>query len=600
MRPALALALALPFFVGCSTHPARPTGCASHDECAAGAFCRDGACTGSQPPLARIGAPAAPLLSHVRLAFDGSGSADPDPGDEVSAYAWSARALAAPCEPASPAGGGAVFELLVGCAGTFEVRLEVTDRHGVKSLPAAAPVEVVAHASPPSVAFQGPGPLEHACSGAPLRCSAVDGAGGGGIALRAAASSPAGSGFGWRWVARAPSHLAGAARIAFTPPDAPDTTLSIESDGAIAGDYAVAVEATDALGFVARAEVVLTVGNRPPRILTPAGELFVPHSYDPAQALYLAHGRLGPLEVEDPDGDPVTFTFQAVESGTSAPTLTLATEGASAPFDVAVPGGEPASLMGPAVARAVTAHVEDGNGGAAEASWAVTVTNRAPRRTSGISGFAHHTFDSTALRYLSEMALGSYVDDDGDPMTVAGSGAGGCSELSLSGGTLRVRCSLAYLGSLPATPLAGSHRVEATVSDPWSQVGPDVGLATVWNRSPTIGVMTLPTVAPCCYRSCIQEEWDPALGDFRCLAWGNVCYPNTTPGPTVADPDGDPLLVTRTGTDSFASASPYVVIPTGASLGNIAASGSCATATGSLTIAVSDGVASASSSASTP
>jgi hypothetical protein len=244
--------------------------------------------------------------------------------------------------------------------------------------------------------------------------------------------------------------------------------------------------------------------------------------------------------------------------------------------------------------------VEDGNGGSAEGRWPVAVTNRAPRKVSGINGFAHHTFDAASLRYLAEVPVATYVDDDGDPMAVAGSGTGACAELGLAGGTLRLRCSLAYLGALPATPFAGSYRVEAAVSDPWSRMGPDVGLAVVGNRPPTLGTFTLPTVTPCCSRECILDEWDPRLGDFRCVEWGTVCRSNATPGPAASDPDGDPLQVTRTGTLSFASTPPYLFIPVAPRLGDIAATGSCAAATGSMTIAVSDGVASASASASTP
>jgi len=584
---------------GCSQQLAEPRGCAADAECGAGAFCREGTCAASQAPVARVTAPAGPLLSHSRLPFDGRGSSDPDPGDGVAAYAWSARAAGAACEPARATGTGPGFELLVSCSGAFEVSLEVSDSHGLRSAPAVLPVEVSLHPSPPSATVAGPTALQHRCSGTPLLCTAVDGAGGNTFALVAAAASPAGDAFTWRWSARPPAALSASARVAFSPADSPTPSVAIETDGtAIAGDYLLAVEATDALGFVASAEVTVTVGNRPPEARTAGTTLFLPHSYDPSRALFLAHGQLAAFEVVDPDGDPVATSYAAQEAGLASPSMAVTADGTAAAIDVAVPAGEPASLIGPEVRRTLLFRADDGNGGTAEVSWPVEVLNRPPRMGSAVLyGAAGHTFDPVARRYLAEVQVTTYVDDDGDPLTLAATGTGACGEFSLSGGALRVHCSLAYLGALPAQPIGGAYLVEATLSDPWSAVGPRTGHAVVTNRPPVAGALSLPA-ATCCSRSCTEWEWDPEARVNRCLNWVTSCTGNAGSGLVPSDPDGDPLLLSYGASGSYSVApSSHLCLPGSCSPATITASGACGTEAGSVFATVSDGMATASASA---
>ncbi|MBI5069228.1 MAG: hypothetical protein HZB56_13410 [Deltaproteobacteria bacterium] len=593
MRHVLGCAVAALFLFlsGCSTSPAEPRGCSANTECGAGALCREGACTASRAPQARVSEPTGPRLSHTRVRIDGSASSDPDPGDAIGAYAWRARAVSAPCEPVRTSGQDAAFELLAGCAGTFEVALAVRDSAGVESAEAAVQVELFPHPTPPSVSLSASATsLDHRCAGTPLRCAAVEAAGGEAIPLQADAQSPIEGAFTYRWTAEPLAASAIAPRITFTPADAAGPALSITTEGtAIAGRYRVTVEATDPLGVVATAQVEVEVGNRPPVPQAAGALLALAHTFHADPPRYQAEGSVPRVAFIDPDGDPVAAVYAVEESGVSARTMTAAEVGDAMLLQVTVPGAAPGELIGPGVSRTLRLRAEDGNGGAAEVSWAVEVTNRPPRRVGPFATSAAHRFDDAAGQYRATVALADYVDDDGDPLAVSSAtGDTVCPALTLVGTQLRAECSAPYSGSPAVGGLTGPHAFLVAVGDPWAALAPESAPVAIGNLSPQLSA---PAIATHCGRSsCCETEIESGAclrNNWNCPAMSGAVMVS------VAEPEGDPIAASADGTVVHSGTCPGGTCQVPVSY-LLPATTECAEVepTQSMTVVVSDGVAS--------
>lgn len=545
LGPGCAAAVLLFLVAGCSTKIAEPTGCTAHADCGAGSLCIDATCAASRPPTAKVSSPTGPLLSNLRIRFEGSSSDDPDPGDRIASYAWRARAAAAPCEPVHTSGTEVAFELLTACAGRFEVGLTVRDSVGLESVERVVPVDLGASSSPPSVALPaGPIQLEHRCGGAPLRCTAIDGAGAETFPLLATAASAAPGPLAWRWSAQPPAGLATPPSLTFSPTDGSSPSVAIATDGTpIAGSYLVTVEVTDSLGVVATAQVEVVVGNLPPEAQVTGAPLSVPHLFHPSPPRYLAEGSVGDVSVVDPDGDPVTTRFAVEETGVTAPTMTLTPMGPAAVFQIVVPGGSPGQLIGSGIGRTVRFLAEDGNGGAAQVSWPVTVENRPPRRAGPFSTVSPHLFDPASGQYRATPVLADYVDDDGDPLSVsAATGDTTCATLALAGGQLRAECAVPFAGTPAVGAIAGLHAFLVTLSDPWSSLAPESTSVTIGNGGPAL---SSPDVsARCARKGCC--EFDMELGVCLVPKWLCPALSGTAPV-AASDPDGDPLAVTVDG-----------------------------------------------------
>ena len=549
LHPFAPLAAALTATLGCGSGHPELQRCGSASDCAADAFCRDGRCTASAPPIAVVTAPAArPLRSHTVLRFDGSLSHDPDPEDRVVAFAWSFRKAVAGCDPYPASATGQAADVVFGCAGSFEVELTVTDATGHASAPAVLPITVELSADVPTVAMAPDLSLEHRCAGAPLRCGPELPAGAT-LSLSATASSPVSSAFTYAWDVALPAELSGkpAPRVTIDPPDGPSPVVTIETDGtAISGEYVFTVTATDAYHLVAVGRQRVTVGNRPPAVAG-GGTIQVPHSYDAAGARFLVSAGLPAFTVADPDGDPlVSLGFAAAHAGDGGAAFDLAATEWAASFSIAVPYAAPADALkligGPGLSRTISFAAEDPNGGRAEAAWDVVVTNRRPRLSGPLGTVAaDHGFDAAHGDYLAEAALGDVVDDDGDPVVpVGGTGSAICPTLLpvAGAGPLTARCAMGYTGPGALAAFVGSHALSVQLADPFETLVAGTATVQLLDRPPRVVASTTAIPTGCSVDCC---AWDV---DGACLELAPLYTGGSAPlAPGAVDDDGDPLEV---------------------------------------------------------
>ncbi len=555
--PATACVAAAAALLGCGAQ--QPRACATSADCPSDAYCIEGACRADSPPTALIAPPAA-LLSHTRLAFDGSGSRDPDPDDGIAGYEWSLRVVSASCNGTPQGGTGAVFQPVITCPGEFEVRLVATDRYGVASVPAALRFAVTLVPEPPTVTAAADLAVDHRCAGAPLACAAVDAGGSRALQLGAAGSSPVGDAFSFRWSGERPAG-ASAARVTYTPgPDVQTPTVSIDTDGtAIAGEWSFVVEATDARGLVAVGAQRIAVGNAAPVIASVTDPVSVPHLFDAGGSRFLAHGTIPAASVFDPDGDPIVLeSWQTSTTDAGPGTFTLGSDHRT--FDVAVPYARPsdgAFLVGPTVSRSIRYTVADVNGAASSATWPIVVTNRAPRIAAAVGAVAvPHAFDAAASQYVATATLSTFVDDDGDPLLVdADTGFAPCTARS-SGAAAVASCAVPYAGTPRVGDLAGLRRLSVTVRDPLEGAVTAPADVTIEDQPPTVTSASYALPASCGKSVCCDP--DPS----GCLAWGRSIGAASGTGVTPAtDPDGDPIVVTYVGTGGSISPNPETCIP---------------------------------------
>jgi len=567
----LATALAGAFAMACGPSGAGPQTCLSSADCAADAYCLDRVCRADAAPVAAIAVPVA-LATHTQIVFDGSASADPDPGDAIASFSWSITQVSADCSATIASATGAQLATVFTCPGTFRVELVVRDGFGVASAPARLMVSVALTSDPPEVAVGADLSLDHRCEGEPLLCKPRDTLGGSAIQLSAVGSSPVGGTIAFRWTYALPPELAGKPepRVTFDPSaSVANPTALVETSGtAIAGEYRFVVEATDSRGLVAAAVQRATVGNEPP-VVSGGGTVTVPHSYSAASRTFTAGGTTPPVAVADPDGDPTTpigFTWNHSGDGTGY--FAGTDQGDRATFTIAVPfdaPGDAAHLIGGlGLSRTVAYAVADANGAEGAAVWDVVVDDRPPRVTTAVaSASVPHRFDSAISRYLASATLSTYVDDDGDPIEpVPGTGDAVCTSLSIAGQTLKVDCALAYAGFAIANQFAGPHPLTVQVRDPWAASAPASPVVTIQNRPPRMvsANYTLPGTCNLVSKTCCATDPGPPVVCIEHATGFDAVTLLVPPG--VADDDGDPVQLTFAGDAcAGASATPPICLP---------------------------------------
>ncbi len=466
----------------------QPRSCSQQSDCTADAFCIDGYCLANRPPTARIiPPPSDSLLTYSRLAFDGSGSSDPDGADQIAGYAWTVEPLSGTCAAVPSATDTPVFRPIFQCPGEYEVTLVVADTLQTSSAPERVRIQVAPAVAPRVIMGQDLS-LDHRCEiGTAGRvCTPVDSTGQQSFQLSATGTGPA-SFSSTQWSYQAPPGVGAGVQVTFSP-DAQSTspTVSITTDGtAIAGTWKFDVEAVDARGLVAMGTQSVTVGNRLPAItLSGASTVSVPHRFNAAMQQFEASGTTPTFTYADPDGDPVQATWLALAENAGPDSRFELSGWNPFTFQIAVPYSTPADaahLIGPAVARKIQVQVTDVNGASTSATWDVAVANRTPRVVAlQPPTFNAHTSDPSRRYYTVNATVFTATDDDGDPMTVdAGTGDPMCTCEPISGGQVRALCS-GYDRDLDTEWFHRDHTITATVRDPWATATCTTALDLSW------------------------------------------------------------------------------------------------------------------------
>ncbi len=532
--PGLLAALVLPALLACGASTRDEVlACALPTDCGPGARCVEGACQASTPPLADFTLPQG-LTTHRPISVTATAS-DADPGDPLG-FAWSVAAVTGGCAADVDAGGAITLEAVFWCPGTYEVTLVVTDGAGASSAPVRRTATVAALEGAPTVTAGPPVAVEHACAGAPLRCGLA-----GPVALSADGQAPLGGPLTYRWAALPPDGSRAGAAVAITPaPTARDANLALETDGGpISGAWRLRVRATDAMGNVAQAIQVVTVGNRAP--VAAAAPVSLDHHYDGA---YRVSGEVS-VPVTDPDGDPLDVSLELEEpaaSGCSAGlTAVTGTSGALA-LSCPAPGG----LL--AAGRRLVVTAADVNGAGLTAETPVVVRNRLPavRVAGGLTELAlHHAVGpcpgGVGACFLVTGANPFVAEDpDGDPLTevtlVPGVAAGlpasfGQATPGAGGGTFTFGTPVASPAEFRADDGASGFWLTATASDPFGASAPaEPALPIrVLNRPPVLRTGATSISA--------AHRYDASL----------LAYVASAPLAAFEDPDGDPLLPAGSG-----------------------------------------------------
>lgn len=565
-RSAARLAALAAAVVACGEVPA-PRRCASAAECPADARCIQELCVADAPPVAAITAPSS-FQSNVSYAFGSSGSYDPDAGDSVVSRQWTVAAAQAPCQASPDAAATESLVVVFPCAGSFDVKLVVTDELGVPSAPRALRVSVAQSVDPPVLAMGPDLALDHRCAGDPLVCTPVDALQATTFALSASATSPAGGGFAYRWRYQPPADLDGkpAPAVTFDPDEtSPAPVVAVTTQGtALAGEWTFVMEATDSRGLTAVGAQRVAIGNRPPEIQGAGAPLIeVPHVFNPsspgaATGTMAALGETPTLAVSDPDGDPLQAAFTASHSGDGASAFLLQDLGTRATFSVVVQYGDPADgafLIGPGVSRSISFTATDTNGAVGTATWEVRVGNRPPRVVGAVASLeVPHGFDPAGSRYRALASLSTFADDDGDPLSLdAGTGGAICAGSRLAPATLaaaEVECTAPYAGTPAANAIAGLHSVTTTVRDAWAAASATTNL-TIGNRAPRLAQATV-TLTPTCSQGSCCLIVDKVCESYRVIQESSS---GTVPSP-ITDDDGDPILVSYAPQGSCPDVSP--------------------------------------------
>ena len=583
--------------LGCGSSPAEPQRCTTSTECSAGSRCISSACVVNRPPGASISLPAGAIEATLLLEFDGSASADPDPGDSIATRQWTFRAVAASCAPPVVAGDVPRAQVRFACPGTYAVDLAVTDQLAAQGL--ATKEFTVGAYSGPALLVLGPDVVvDHACTTGPAHCAPT-----GPVALSASPTADAPAGLTYLWTVEPPPGLPldATRRVTFVPgPGDLAPTVTIETDGqAISGDWIFRVEGRDAIGVAASGAIRVSVGNRLP-VLTPT--IPVPnHTFDGLQ--FAASGEV-PFTVTDPDGDALlapAVEWRHVGDGTAATfTGVLLDAPARVTFSIVVPYTGPADALsligGPLLERSIRFSVSDVNGGVAAGVWPIVVGNRPPSIVSAPApAVVDHTYDPVAGAYRASPTLTTWTDPDGDPLVqVPGSDTGDldCPSFDVPAGGVAIgRCSLPSGITPPAlVNFAGLHNVAQRVQDPWAEAAlPSTVQFTIGNRPPVI-TSTAPYVSrlACTFTGCCN--YVPAEG---CLLKETTSLAGTDTVPSRwSDPDGDPIDVRVAAGPTITPVQPLLCLPPACALtmNLVAAPGICGDIVETLTMSVTDGV----------
>jgi hypothetical protein len=539
---AFAACFALAVLAACGS-AAKSTSCQDASQCPAQARCIQSTCVGNTPPSAAIAPITEGVAAFAVAQLNGAGSSDPDEGDELTSFAWTVTAADAPCPPPVVASTSSVVNVRFACPGRYVASLVVTDALGATSPPATRDLTV------------GPGTsaivagldvqVQHACAGDPLLCSTSP------VLLTASEVGAPIPDLGWTWRALAPPDrpLEAGRRVTIAA-TGPSAVVAIETDGlAISGDWLFEVTASDAAGAVGVATQRLSVLNRPPEIVGAPAATY-PHAFDRLASVFTSGGSFA-LTFSDPDGDPLTREFTANHAGDGpSSTFNAAYDDAGVSFSIVVPYGAPADaafLIGDDVSRSVTLAVSDVNGGAVSRTFDLVVGNRPPRATTVPAEVSvPHSFDAASSRYLASATVGTWVDDDGDPLLGAPTNSPVCDTFT-AGVDFRVSCSLPFLGAPNVAVFATRHGVSLRVRDPWAMSAERLIDVVIQNRSPVLAVsslastMTCSTGSGCCIfidRVCEQAKIDYSSGDVFLVR-------------PFVDPDGDPLELGVAGVPRF-------------------------------------------------
>ncbi len=508
--------------------------CRVDDDCGSGALCVRGACVANRPPVVSLQLPTAPA-THRLLSVEATAS-DPDANDAIAGYLWTVTAVAAGCDAEPEPTIGSRLELVFWCAGSYEVSVQATDGRGGTSAPARQSVEVTLTSDTPLVTPAAASSVEHRCAGPGPTCRPALSGGAVPLPLSATVEDPSGGHLAYRWRALPPPGAA-AATISWSHGDtalSTDAWLQTEG-GRIAGAWRFRLRVTTAAGLLGQGDQLVEIGNRPPVLA--ADPLRLEHRY--VGGAYLASGSL-PLPSSDPDGDPVTLSLQAVESGTEGCSTTLAgpSDGAAS---VEVRCVDPARLAGSA-SRGLRVQAADPNGGSAEVLVPVEVLNRPPElrlaaNPAGGSLALDHAVGpcpgaAGACFLLAGTTALEAIDPDGDPVTGLGVAADLGSMTGSSGEALTADGTTVFRFATPvATPWsfrqangATGFSLVATAADPFGATGRLAVPLVALNRPPVVK-QALPTVS-------VAHRYDAA----------RRAYVATAPLATFEDPDGDPLL----------------------------------------------------------
>jgi len=544
--PSLLTALAL---AACSSS-VEPAKCGLDDQCPVASRCERGVCVADGRPVAAI-RPLVAVEAFALAQLDGSDSSDPDHGDALAEHVWTIRAVTARCAPPVVASGTAVAHVRFGCPGRYEVSLAVRDALGVESAPAEIAVDVVASKQAP-VVIAGPDvSMDHSCSGAPLVCR-PDGP----VVLSASTTI---AGLALTWTVEPPLDRPledGTRRVELVPgPEAAAPTVSIETDGtAISGDWIFRVEASDAYGVVGAAYTRVSVRNRSPLVVADAPAPF-PHAFDAAAARFTSSGQLG-WAAADPDGDPIEVEAIWRHVGDGGAPFDGELASSTVTFAVEVPYAAPADALflrgGAELARTIEIVAHDPNHGEGRASVPVEIGNEPPQPAGGfVDVRVPHRFDAARSRYVASVALGAWIDPDGDPLS-AGLGSAPCEAVSIVDGVAQAECSAPFEGVPAVDRIAGTRVVTAPVRDPWSFAsGIPVYRVEILNSAPVVSVSASPGSV------CV---WKPV--SFSIPPMCPMSAAQFTALPAATDPDGDPLLLTPVPAPGGSAAPPQAVCTT--------------------------------------
>ena len=536
--------------------PPRARSCGSDSDCATGQVCRSAVCAvdpGAATPgnALTMAAASESFRANQPIRFHAVGSTA---AGEVVEYRWSVDRLRGPvCEVEERLKGGPDYEVVFFCAGDYEIWLVGVYAGGAVSAPVSVRIQVqdgTAEPLPPPPALIPPVitadpdlEVAHLCSGDPLRCALRAAGDVETVQLGASAAASDGGPVTFAWSCAAPA-LEPAPRITVAGAATSAPLLHVETDAtAIAGEYVCTVVATDSAGASATAYQKVTVTNEPPIATAAAGPILVGHSFG---ILYRAAGSTPVVTVVDPENDPIAGSYAGRATGTSG-TLHVIGLGAIADFEVTA--GQPGELIGTGVSRAITYSAVDVNGGGANlVEWEVVVTNRPPRWvSSGGSPTVGHGFESG--KYTASAALGTFVDDDGDPVTASTTGSSLC-ELGVAGDRGHADCALPYTTPGDLAAFATLHSLAVRVRDPWSDSLADQVSLRITNQKPVVltGPFRVPTSVV--YGSvCCDYDYDI----HKCLAFKGYNTGGSAALLLAVDPEGDPVTVMASGINATAT-----------------------------------------------
>jgi hypothetical protein len=343
--------------------------------------------------------------------------------------------------------------------------------------------------------------------------------------------------------------------VTFDPrADAQSPLVRIESDGAVAGDWAFRVHVTDTSANTTVKTQRITVANTPPAVQLQTGAVLLSHSYLAPADRYVATAWVTAILV-DADGDPLgppelsmaekvpgSCGFRVLSSALTAGVFT-------GDIELSCAGDAGAELIG-RVDRTLTLTVTDVNGATATDVRPMTVIDAPPALTwsaggvPGTLGVGHTVVPCPAgaeapLCFAVDASVPYDISDvEGDPtslrLSVTGLPASSAFfTSSVAAGRFSylvpVTNPVLLRGADGVSPIA----ITVGAADPWKGTSAAFGLS-IGNRAPAIA--PLPAAGP--------SHWYEQLGH---------AYHATFEMATASDPDLDPLTAMVTNSDGTCS-----------------------------------------------